>query len=350
MNGIKEVAKRAGVSTATVSNVINKSKPVSKELTDLVEKAVKELNYQPNFLASGLKSRKTNILGIILPKISSIYFPPVLDGIEDTAKKYGYKLIFFNSNFNMEMEKAYVELLRNNWVDGIIIDSSCDVHSENEYAQYLSTLACHRKKIPVVSLERALNSDLISSVVFDGRKNGYEVTKSLLDAGRRRIIHIAGPLKISLCVDICKGYKNALTDMSVDPDERYIHEGDYTPSGGYAAMKRLINNGLQFDGVFAANDQMAIGAIKAVKEMGLQIPRDVSVIGTDNTFAGTLIEPSLSTVNVPRYKMGCDAVELLVRHVHSPKLKPESIEESCNLIIRKSSQMNGDNTWDLFGW
>ena len=350
MYRIEEVAKLAGVSTATVSNVINKRKPVSQELTYMVEKAIKELNYAPNSLASGLKSKKTNIIGIILPKISSIYFPLVLDGIEDTAKKYGYRLIFFNSNFNIEMERSYIELLKNNWVDGIIIDSACNSDCENEYAKYLSTLACHKKEIQVVSLERRMDDKIISSVVIDSMKCGYDVTENLLNSGRKKIIHIAGPLNISICSEICIGYKKAINTSAIAVDDRYIQEGDYTPSGGYASMKKFINNGLTFDAVFAANDQMAIGAIKAIKEAGLQVPEEVAVIGIDNTFAGTLIEPSLSTVNVPRYKMGCDTVELLVRHIEHPKLEPEVIEEPCNLIIRKSSYVNGDNTWDLFGW
>ncbi len=346
MIGITEVAKKAGVSIATVSNVINNKKPVSDELTKKVEDAIKELGYQVNGMASSMKKRKTYSIGVILPKISQIYFPEVLQGIDDAAKEFGYKILYFNSGYDFEAEKNYVTLLKAGWVDGIIIDSCCPADSEAEYSKSLN---CDTKKIPIVSLEKNMQGNL-SSVIIDNKYYAYLATEYLIGLGHTQIAHIGGPQNMSMCLDNLEGYKEALIKNAIEVNSNYIDFGNYTPMSGYNVMKEFLNRQNSITAVFAANDQMAIGAIKAIKEAGLNIPKDIAVIGFDNIFVGTLISPSLTTINVPRYKIGHEAVKLIVNSIKSEKFTKNSVNLECNLVKRKSTEISGIDGWDLCGW
>ena len=351
MASIKDVAKKAGVSISTVSSLINRTKSVSRELTGRIEQAIEELNYQANPVARSLKSRKTNTIGVILPNISRLFFPQVLKGIEDTAIKNGYYLTFYDANESIEQEKQYVRMLENSWVDGIILDCSADVKEDGEYLEYLTRLGNKKKKIPVVSLERVLKDHVTDAVIIDNRQSGYLAVKHLIELGHKTIAHISGPLKFPMCVDRIKGYKSALQEHGIQFEEELMKNGDFTPLSGYYAMKELLMQGRSITAVFAANDQMAIGAIKAINEAGFKIPDDIAIIGFDNLFASTIITPSLSTINVPKYKMGSTAVEILIDRITNPdKKEKEVVTLPSNLIIRQSTSIRGDNTWDLYGW
>lgn len=351
MASIKDVAKAAGVSISTVSSVINKNKPVSDELTKRVEKAIKELNYQASSVARSLKNKKTNSIGIVLPNISRIFFPQVLKGIVDTAIKYGYNLTFCDANEDISKEKYYIRMLESSWVDGIILDCSADIKEDKDYIRYLQDLGGTKKRIPIVSLERILKDNLTDAVIIDNKKSGYNAVNHLIELGHKRIAHITGPLKFPMCVDRMEGYKQALSDNGIKVDNSLIKDGDFYPLSGYNIMKEWLLKGINISAVFAGNDQMAIGAIKAIRESGLRIPEDIAIIGFDNLFISSIVSPSLSTINVPKYKMGSTAVELLHKRIMNPKSeKKEVVTLPTNLIVRQSTDLRGDNTLDLYGW
>jgi DNA-binding LacI/PurR family transcriptional regulator len=349
MASIKDVAEKAGVSISTVSNVINGTKYVSEELILKINKIIEELHYEVDPVARSLKSKKTMTIGVVITNINRIFFPQVIKGIQDSAAKHGYNLTFFSTNDKFEDEKRFVQMLESTWVDGIILDSVADTNDEG-YFKYLSSLGNRKKSIPVVSLERRIDSYGIGSVVVNNFHGGGLAAKHLIDCGCRKIVHITGPIGSCIVQDRLNGYKDELRKAGLAIEDARIIEGDYSPLSGYHAMKQILMAGIDVDGVFAANDQMAIGAIKAIRENGLMIPEDVKVVGFDNTFIATIVEPSLTTISVPKYKMGDAAVEMLVKRIEQDPNSPGVIEMPINLIIRQSTDLRGDKNWDLYDW
>lgn len=217
--------------------------------------------------------------------------------------------------------------------------------------QYLSSLGNNKKTIPVVSLERRADAFGIDSVVVNNFLGGSMATRHLIDCGCKKIVHITGPLSSCIVQDRLNGYKDEMGKEGLEMNAGNIVEGDYSPLSGYHAMRQILLTGMDMDGIFAANDQMAIGAIKAIRENGLRIPEDIKVAGFDNTFVASLVEPSLTTINVPKYKMGVAAAELLMKRIEKENGNGgELIELPINLVLRQSTDLRGDKSWDLYGW
>jgi len=350
MASIKDVAEMAGVSISTVSNVINDTKYVSDELKIKINQAIVKLHYEVDPVARSLKSKKTMTIGVVITNINRIFFAQVIIGIQDSAVKNGYSLTFCNTNDNFKDEKRFIQMLESTWVDGIILDSVSDIN-DVEYFKYLSSLGNNKKSIPVVSIERRAEGFGIDSVVVNNIKGGRIATKHLIQCGCIKIVHITGPLSSGIAQDRFSGYKDELRNKGLEIRNERIVEGDYSPLSGYDAMMRILLAGIEVDGVFAANDQMAIGAIKAIKEKGLKIPEDIKVVGFDNTFIASIVEPSLTTINVPKYKMGDAAVELLIKRIEQRKEDCDKvIELPISLVLRQSTDLSGDKNWDLNDW
>lgn len=351
MVGIKDVAKRAGVSIATVSNVINKRKAVSEELTAKVNEAIEALGYEVNPVGRGLKSNVTNQIGVIVPSFNQVFFTPVLKAIQETAEEYKLQVLVFETGGSVEKEREHVSYLRNAGADGIILASLATNEniSEREYIRSLGHMKNRKKAIPVITLENLLDPRL-SAVVIDNEKTARIAMSHLLEKSHKRIAYIGGPLKFHTGKHRRKGYEDSLFEKGITVDESLIKEGDYSPKSGYKAMKELLNGKPDFTAVFAANDQMAIGAMKALMDSGKTIPKDVAVIGMDNSFPSSLVSPTLTTVDIPKYEMGKEAMDLLVERIKNPNLLPEVRILDTKLIVRKSTDPDGDNFWDLENW
>jgi DNA-binding LacI/PurR family transcriptional regulator len=347
---IKDVARLANVSISTVSNVINRSKNVNEELKQRVYEAIKELDYKTNSVARSLKSRKTGVIGVILPIITSNFFPQVLKGIEDEAQKHGYQLMFFDCNYEFEKEQKFIQLSQNYWVEGIILDSCVNLSVHASYVDFLIQKIIKEMKIPIVLLEQTPQKQQISSVMVDNQEGGYIATKHLLDNEHRQIAHIIGPPNLPMSFERLNGYRRALTDNHLPFNESLVKQGDFSPLSGYNAMKELLMEGRKCSAFFAGNDQMAIGAMKAVKEAGLRVPEDIAAVGFDNISGASLVSPALTTVNVPKYRMGARAVEILVENINNPEIPPRLEIVPTNFIIRTSTVLCADGTWDLYGW
>lgn len=350
MASIKDVAEKAGVSISTVSNVINGTKYVSNELKLKINEVIEELHYEVDPVARSLKSKKTKTIGVVITNVNRIFFPQVMKGIQDCAAREGYNLTFCNTNDDFVVEKRFVQMLESTWADGIILDSVAGINDES-YFKYLSALGNNKKKIPVISLERRADVFGIDSVVVNNFLGGSMATRHLMECGCKKIVHITGPITSCIVQDRLNGYKDELEKEGLEIKAERIAEGDYSPLSGYHAMRQILLKGIDVDGVFAANDQMAIGAIKAIRENGLIIPEDIKVAGFDNTFVASLVEPSLTTINVPKYKMGVTAFEMLIKRIEQENsTSGDSVELPINLIIRQSTDLRGDNNWDLYGW
>lgn len=351
MAGIKEVAKKAGVSISTVSNVMNGTKPVSPELKTRVLDAIGELQYEVNPVGRGLKSNKTNQVGVIVPSFNQVYFPAVLQGIHEAGVKYGYTILVFETNGDVELEKQHVRFLQHSWSDGIILASYANGEniSDRKYIRSLLESGSRKKPIPVVSLENVLDPG-IDAVVIDNRKAAAIAVSHLVTLGHQSIAHISAPLRFQIGNLRLEGYRETMKKTGLSVDDDLIAEGDYSPVSGYDAMKKILKKGKKFTAVFAGNDQMGIGAIRALLDEGYRVPEDVAVIGIDNNFPSTLITPSLSSVNLPKFDLGFQAMHLLNERMKDPKRPRTVITLESELVVRKSTSAEGSGTWNLLGW
>jgi DNA-binding LacI/PurR family transcriptional regulator len=346
---MRDVALRAGVSISTVSNFLNQKGHISDEKKENILKAIQELDYCVDPVARGLKSEHTKAIGLIITNINRYFFTQVIKGIQDVATKKGYSITLCDSNDNFESEVRFIKELINNRVDGIILDSVVG-KGEQEYFKYISDLHNRTKKIHVVSLERKFDYG-IDSVSVDNYSGARLATKHLADCGCENIIHIAGPLNSSFAQERKRGFLDQMSSCGLNLDESLQFIGDFSPSCGYLLMKEALLKVNSIDGVFASNDQMAIGCISAIKESGYRIPEDIKVVGFDNTFVSSLVSPSLSTINVLKYKMGSTAAEIMLERLLEEGTGPvRSVELPINLIVRQSTELRGVTNWDLYEW
>lgn len=349
---IRDVAQLAGVSISTVSNVMTGKKPVSRELATRVNSAVENLAYMANPMASGLKSSKSNTIGVIITTFQSLFFGQVLKGIQDTVFKKGFMVNVFDSNNSLANEKRYIERLVSSLSDGVILLSLADYNDPGdvEYLRSVGKLSINGKRVPVVGLERTLGPADADAVICDNRSAAAEVTGHLIDKGHRKIAHITGLRHMEMSELRLLGYKDALLKAGIKHGKELVASGDFTPYSGYACMWELLKK-TKCTAVFAANDQMAIGAIKAIKEKGLKIPEDIAVAGFDNIFPGTLINPSLTTISVPAYQMGRIAANMLMERISGKSKGPgEKRTLRTRLIVRRSTDIGGERAWDLNNW
>jgi|FrelakmetLWP11LW_1041352.scaffolds.fasta_scaffold21364_1 DNA-binding LacI/PurR family transcriptional regulator len=349
MPSIKDVAKAAGVSISTVSNSIRGTRFVNEELKKKVFEAIDKLGYEVNALASGLKSKNTNTVGIVIPNMNRIFFPQVIKGIQNYFSRFGYNLMLCDSDDDLKREKFFIQMLRNSWVDGVIVGSVAQ-EDDKEYIKFLSGLGTRTKGIPVVSLEREFPHSGISSVKVDNYQLARVATQHLLNCGCKKIVHISGPQYSCVAKARMNGYIDELKSANGNVSPLTL-EGDFSPLSGYQAIKGVFQNkNTGVDGIFAANDQMAIGALSALREEGVNVPGKVKIVGFDNTFVASIVEPSITTINVPKFQMGLMVAELLQKRIENPETIPQNILLSANIIVRTSTQLGGDKSWELFGW
>ena len=332
---IKDIAKLANVSITTVSRVINnKSEGVSEETRNRILQLVKELGYQPNAIARGLVTKKTKTIGLIIPDISNPFFPDLARGVEDSAHIYGYNVFLCNTDDNLEKESEYINALKEKYVDGIIFTSSSIPKHEH-------IMELVKSGIPIVIMDRRVDSEDIYGVFLDNYEGGYIATKHLIDLGHKKIGCITGPLYTKSAKERLEGYKKALVENGMDVDERLIFEGDYKINSGIIGTEKLLGNNENVTAIFACNDLMAYGAYKTIRSYGYKIPDDISIVGFDDIQLSQILEPQLTTIKQPAYDMGLTAARMLIKLVEGKKLKKKIINFKPQLIIRQSTKNIG---------
>jgi len=304
MTTIRDVAKLAGVSIATVSHVINETRYVSDELVYRVKNAMEELDYHPNLLASSLRGGETKTIGLIIPDISNQFFAEISRKIEDNGLAHGYSLIICNTDDNPEKEKRYIDILLSKQVDGFIFISAGD-----ETDSLLKPIS---KGIPIVVADRYIENPNVNTVVVDNFDGGYQATKHLISLGHKRIGFISGSLTVSPSSDRFEGYKKALIDSNLPVDLSIVVHGDYRYQGGVDAMKKLLSVDPELTALFSCNDMMALGAIRTVYNFGLKIPEDISIIGFDDIPLAKSSYPALTTMAQPTDEMASHIINLFV--------------------------------------
>lgn len=328
---IKDIAKMAGVSTATVSKVVNqKDKNISEATRQKVLKLIEEYNYVPNRVASSMVTKKTNSIGLVIPDIANPFFPEIARGVEDLANKHGYHVILCNTDNDLKKEVAYIEMLQEKMVDGIIL-TAASIRTGD-------TLDLSKIHVPVITVDREIEESKIKGkIVVDNKSGAYDAVTYMLNKGYRKILHLAGPFTSGPSMERYQGYKEAHEVFGLELDKNLLLEGFYTAEWGYEGVQEVLNRGVVFDSVFCANDLIALGVIKALREKGVKIPEDIGIVGFDDIYMTTLIEPQLTTVHQPNYQMGYKAAQMLVDIIEENIVEQKEEILKTKLIIRESS-------------
>jgi len=330
MTTIREVAESAGVSYATVSHVINNTRLVSPETRERVLAAMDALNYRPNALARSLRQGKTNTIGLVLPDSANPFFAEISRAIEDEAFKKGYSVFLCNTELDTQRELFYVDVLSKKQVDGIIFVAAGD------QADSLDFLI--RRSMPLVMIDRNVPNVKSDAVLTDHQLGGYLATCHLLELGHTRIACIAGPSTITPSAERIIGYRKALEEAGLSYQEELILRGDYHAQSGMELTHLILKMNPRPTAIFALNDLMALGALRAAAEDGYSVPKDLAVVGYDDLEIAHFTNPPLTTIAQPKKEIGVQAVKLLVDRMSLKSRPPSRIVLAPELIIRRSTQ------------
>ncbi len=319
MPNIKDVAKRAGVAPITVSRVINNSGYASDATRKRVEDAVAELGYVPNTLARGLRSKRTNTLALVMTDITNPFFTMIARGVEDAASAAGFTVIFCNTDESETEEEKYTQILAQKQVDGVLLIPACSNPASVEFLQ--------AKAIPVVLIDRSVAGVQADQVRCDSENGAYELTKLLIELGHEHISIIIGPQGVSTSDDRVAGYRQALSEASLE-DNEHAYYGSFTQASGYELATQALTQNPKPTALFGANNFIAIGIMKALRDAGVQVPEDIAVVGFDDLPTALVVDPFLTVAAQPAYEMGKKATELLLT-----RLSSESPDESQEIIL-----------------
>jgi LacI family transcriptional regulator len=335
---IRDVARLADVSVATVSAVINGKGVVSEKLTRRVRRAIEALNYHPDHVARSLRVQRTHILGMVMPQIASPFFAEILRGAEDLACQQRYSILICNSRGNSEQEMSHLSTLISRRVDGILL-ASADAH-----------FAYHRlfpSHFPLVLFDRIPAGFTGTAVTTNNTEASFEATNHLIGLGHRRIAIIAGPPGVSTSDERVEGFRKAMNEAGFMVRQEYFKRGDYKMTGGWQCALELMKLPLPPTAIFSHNYEMTLGLMRALVEMGLQCPKQISVLSFDDFVVGmdgfswaTMFSPRPTCVAQSSYELGRRAVELLLKKIRRPEGADEGegvIRLPAELRIREST-------------
>lgn len=347
MANIRDVAKAASVSISTVSSVLNGNKYVSDDLVQRVLHAVDEVGYRPGEKESRTQPRKS--VAVILPGTYSSFFSPLISGIEDIASDHNYDVILYDSQRNFQRERELMGMLARRNVRNIIVDSVCCQKNESIYIEELKEKMIRRNGANIVMVEREVHDESVHSIFVDNYEASYLITRHLIDMGRRHIAHISGAEQFPHAEIRAQGYRKAMEDAGLEPDKRWLMMGDFTPLSGFGLVQELLGKGIDIDAIYASNDQMAIGAIKAIRKFGLKVPQDIAVAGFDNLKFSSLITPGITTIQYPVYQMGFQAMQMIAL-LEAGQSVAQKVKLNTRLIVRQSTDAAVLEDWDLQEW
>jgi len=328
MATIKDVAALAGISYTTVSHVVNKTRPVSEEVRIKVEAAIKTLDYVPSAVARSLKAKTTATIGLLVPNSLNPYFAELARGIEDYCERNGYCVILCNSDDNPDKQRSYLRVLLEKRIDGLIVASA---GGDSGLAQGLAGV-----RTPMVIVDRGLEGVNADLVRIDHEYGAYLATRHLLELGHREIATISGPATTSVAQMRLAGFCRALKDAGLEvPAERMV-ESDFTSTGGYNAAATLLESNPP-SAIFAANDMIGIGVLRAAAERNIRVPTELSVIGFDDIQMSRYVYPALTTVGQSILQLGEMAAGVLLRRIAKPDLCIEQRIVTPSIVIREST-------------
>ncbi|QUJ69661.1 substrate-binding domain-containing protein (plasmid) [Photobacterium sp. GJ3] len=329
MATMKDIARLAGVSTSTVSHVINKSRFVSEEIAARVNRAAKELNYAPSALARSLKVNRTQTIGMLVTTSTNPFFGEVVKGVERSCYQKGYNLILCNTEGDNERMKASIDTLLQKRVDGLLLMCST---LEGERIEVFDRYP----DIPVVVMDWGPMSFASDKIQDNSYQGGYLAAQYLIQSGHREIGCITGPLVRHQAQIRYEGYKRAMNEAGLPIQPDWIVESDFECDGGYRAFQQICASGSLPTALFVCNDMMAMGVIHAAYEQGIRIPDDLSIIGYDDIHIAKFMTPSLTTIHQPKYRLGQAAVETLLKRINKEITDTQVVQLEPTLVKRQS--------------
>ncbi len=326
---LKDIGKEVGVSIVTVSRALNDKPDIGYGTKQKIREVAERLGYSPNALARGLKAKKTGSIGVLIADIADSFFASVVKGIENTAREMGYNIILCDTSEKYEWEKLAVQMMLEKRVDGLLITPS-----QTEYGDILEL---KRKKIPFVLVGR--HFDLVESdyVITDDIRGAFSATDYLIKKGHKKILFINGPIYISSAKERLVGYKRALQEHAILFDKSLVKEGALKMDDGYRIMKEILSTATKFTAVFAYSDFVTLGVMQALEETELKIPEDIAIVGYDDVAFARFLQIPLTTVHIPKYELGREAMKLLKRKIEGEREEPQSVILETKLIVRKSA-------------
>lgn len=329
---LKDIARRSGLSVSIVSRVLNKKSRkyrISKETENLVLKTAKELNYRPNQLAVGLRLRKSHTIGLIAPDLSNPFFASIIKSAQVAAHELGYSLIVCDTDENIQLELEHVNLLLGKGVDGLV------VMPVGQKYHHLETVI--NNGVPLVVVDRSFEELKTSTVVIDNYGGALEAVEYLIEQGHRRIAIVQGLPGTFTCRGRLQGYKDALTKHGIPIEESLIVGRDFRTENGYIETKFLLKSSHPPTALFTTSDLITLGALQAISEEGLEVPRDISVMAFDDVESAGFFRCPITAVAQPKENMGRMAVKLLVDQIKgAAKFEPRQMILKPTLVIRES--------------
>jgi LacI family transcriptional regulator len=326
---IYDVARLAGVSTATVSRSLNGTGQIAPSTRLAIDAAVSELGYQPNRIARSLVTKSTQTIALLLPEITNPFYGSLVSGIEQRTLELGYTILLCTTEGDAGREETYLNLLRSQQVDGALVDGL--VLPPERIASFVAG------GFPIVCLDLDVDSTAVPLVQVDNVRGGRMATEHLLGLGHTRIAHVAGAPELGISGERVEGYRAALREAGIEPDARLLAAGNFTEDGGYEAARELLARRPRPTAVFAANDLSAVGVLAAVAESGRRVPEDVSVVGFDDLRLAAYTTPPLTTIHQPAREIGARATSLLVDLTRGKKVRRRRHLLEPELVVRRST-------------
>lgn len=328
---IKDIADALGISKSTVSRALADRFDVNPETRKAVLEMAEKLHYKPNPNALNLQKKRSKIIGVVVPEFVNSFFPHIIMAIQKVFEEKGFRVLITQSNESAEVELKNLKLLESSMVEGIIISVA---HNNTNTAYYKELLD---SGMPLVFFNRICNEIDAPKVIIDDFKMSCLAVEHLILTGKRRIMHFKGPKDILSSADREKGYSYTLKKYGIEYDEKLVVNGGLTRDEGYRAMLKCLEEGIVPDALFAFNDQLAIGAMRAIKQKGYRIPQDIAVFGFSESQSAQLTEPPLSSVAQPLSEIGSTAANLLLEKIENPDTENRTVVLPARLNLRASS-------------
>jgi LacI family transcriptional regulator len=329
---IYDIANALNISPSTVSRGLKDYPYINNETKKNIIAKAKEMGYQQNKFASNLRQKRTNTIGVVVPKLNSYFMATVISGIEKITAQYGYGLIISQSQESWEKEISCISTLFNSRVDGLLVSLASNTKNMDHFEMLLN------KDIPVVFFDRVAECNGCINIVIDNYKAGYEATSHLIEQGCKRIIHIGGNLLRNVYSERFRGYKQALADNRIPFDHELILISDLNGHTGTDAAKKILDMDHRPDGIFSSNDASAVSAMVDLEKEGISIPDEIAVVGFNNEPISQVIKPNLSTIDYPAREIGeIAATSLLNKLINSQSANFSTIILKHKLICRQSS-------------
>lgn len=328
---IHDIARELNISASTVSRALNNNPRISLKTKEKIKQIADELGYRPNTLASNLRNKKSNTIGIVVPLINRHFFSSVISGVEDVAYQAGYTVVISQSNDLYSKEINIVHSMFANRVDGLIISTAMQTENFDHLKLF------RKKNIPLVLFDREIPEIETDKIIIDDFDGGFKVTEHLIQQGYQRISHISGPLNLMIYSQRKNGYLEALKKYGIPFDQSLLLVNRLTKSDSMPAVQQLMNLPNPPDAIFCGNDTTALAAMIYLRDLGVRIPEDMGIVGFSDEPYSKVVSPSISTIAQPGFEMGQKAAELMIMKIEKRDHTFHTIVLPSELIVRESS-------------